>query len=192
MISGPPPWTITGFSPTYLSRTTSRGEGLAQLLVAHRRAAVLDHHRAPVELPDVGEGLEKRLYVCVLSHVVYSALIHVVVGQIAEVHVRHYVAAAECRPRAPPRAARGEVLGVDLGRAELVELLAGERHPGRLRDPAPVRVASEERRLHQRRVGDRACDPLGLLARGRSADLDPADPGRALTVGDDFERELQQ
>ena len=24
LISGPPPWTITGFSPTYLSRTTSR------------------------------------------------------------------------------------------------------------------------------------------------------------------------
>ena len=23
VISGPPPWTITGFSPTYLSRTTS-------------------------------------------------------------------------------------------------------------------------------------------------------------------------
>ena len=37
------------------------GEGLAQLLVAHRGAAVLDHDRAPVELPDVREGLEKGL-----------------------------------------------------------------------------------------------------------------------------------
>ncbi len=34
-------------------------EALAQRLVAHRRAAVLDHHRAAVELPDVGERLEQ-------------------------------------------------------------------------------------------------------------------------------------
>jgi hypothetical protein len=36
-------------------------ERLAELLVAHRRAAVLDDDRAPVELPDVRERLEKGL-----------------------------------------------------------------------------------------------------------------------------------
>ena len=56
-----------------------------------------------------------------------------------------------------------QLLGVDLGRAQLAELLAGQRHPGRLRDPAPVRVAAEQRRLDQRRVGDRPRDPLRLL-----------------------------
>ena len=35
------------------------GEVLAQVLVAHRRAAVLDHDRAAVELPDVGQRLEQ-------------------------------------------------------------------------------------------------------------------------------------
>ena len=51
-----------------------------RLLVAHRRAAVLDHHGAAVELADVGERLEQgvdvRAYVVLgLAHVVYSALI---------------------------------------------------------------------------------------------------------------------
>ena len=36
-------------------------ELVAQLLVGHRRAAVLDHHRAAVELADVGQRLEQRL-----------------------------------------------------------------------------------------------------------------------------------
>ena len=35
------------------------GEVLAQALLAHRRAAVLDHDGAAVELPDVGERLEQ-------------------------------------------------------------------------------------------------------------------------------------
>ena len=64
--------------------------------------------------------------------------------------------------------------------------------PGGLRDPAPVRVAAVERRLDQRRVGDRPRDPLGLVVVGRPGHLDPPDPGRALAVGDDLERELQQ
>ena len=37
------------------------GEAVAQRLVAHRRAAVLDHHRAAVELADVGQRLEQGL-----------------------------------------------------------------------------------------------------------------------------------
>jgi hypothetical protein len=47
------------------------GELLAQLRVAHRRAAVLDDDGAAVELPDVGKRLEKGSDV---PHVVYSAL----------------------------------------------------------------------------------------------------------------------
>jgi hypothetical protein len=39
------------------------GESLHQLLLAHRRAAVLDHHGAAVELPDVGKRLEERAYI---------------------------------------------------------------------------------------------------------------------------------
>ena len=64
------------------------GEGFAQLLVEHRRAAVLDHHRAAVELADVGQRLEQGLDAGPLlvmrccsvmrvgrcAHVVYSAL----------------------------------------------------------------------------------------------------------------------
>ena len=52
------------------------GELLPQRRVAHGRTAVLDHHRAAVELPDVGERLEQRLHVAQRSrhYVVYSAL----------------------------------------------------------------------------------------------------------------------
>ena len=57
------------------------GERLAQLLLAHRSAAVLDHDGAAVELPDVGKRLEEDLdptpcgllsAVCCLGQVVYS------------------------------------------------------------------------------------------------------------------------
>jgi hypothetical protein len=46
-------------------------ELLLQLRVGHRGAAVLDHDRLPVELPDVRERLQER---CDISHDVYSAL----------------------------------------------------------------------------------------------------------------------
>jgi hypothetical protein len=59
--------------PDVLEQDDVPGEGLPQLLVAHRRPAVLDHDRAPVELPDVGQGLEEGLDR--RGHVVYSALI---------------------------------------------------------------------------------------------------------------------
>ncbi len=47
--------------PDVLEQDDVGGEGLAQLLLAHRRAAVLDHHGAAVELADVGQRLEQRL-----------------------------------------------------------------------------------------------------------------------------------
>ena len=79
--------------------------------------------------------------------------------------MRARVAAAEPRPRSRPRRSSEPSSSASISAgAELVELLAGERHPGRLRDPAPVRVAAVERRLDQRRVGDRARDPLGLAS----------------------------
>ena len=69
-------------------------EVVAQRLVAHRRAAVLDHDRAPVELADVGQGLEQGLDV--RGHVVYSALMpDVLVGEVGEVDVGGGLAAAE-------------------------------------------------------------------------------------------------
>ena len=78
--------------PDVLEQDDVGGEGLAQRLLAHRRAAVLDHHGAAVELADVGQRLQQRLdadsgrprlrrllgHRCPLSlvaHVVYSALI---------------------------------------------------------------------------------------------------------------------
>ena len=62
-----------GVHPDVLEEHHVPGEGLPQLLVAHRRAAVLDHDRAAVELPDVGQRLEEGLDG--RGHVVYSALI---------------------------------------------------------------------------------------------------------------------
>jgi hypothetical protein len=59
--------------PDVLEQDHVGGERLAQLLVAHRSAAVLDHDRPPVELPDVREGLKQGRDV--RGHVVYSALI---------------------------------------------------------------------------------------------------------------------
>ena len=58
---------------------------------------------------------------------------------------------------------------------------ARQRRADRLRDAAPVGVAAEQRRLDQRRVGDRARDALGgLLA--AAAHAHAADPPRALAV----------
>ena len=47
--------------PDVLEQDDVGGEVLAQRLVAHRRAAVLDHHGLAVELPDVRQGLEEGL-----------------------------------------------------------------------------------------------------------------------------------
>jgi hypothetical protein len=70
--------------PDVLEKHDVARELLAQIGVGHRRPAVLDHDRAPVELADVGERLEQGGDVApprsVLScrllpfHVVYSAL----------------------------------------------------------------------------------------------------------------------
>ena len=57
--------------PDVLQQHDVAGEVLAQGVVLHGGAAVLDHHRLAVELPDVGERLEEGSDV---SHVVYSAL----------------------------------------------------------------------------------------------------------------------
>jgi hypothetical protein len=59
--------------PDVLEEDDVPGERLPQLLVAHRGTAILDHDRAAVELPDVGQRLEKGLDG--IGHVVYSALI---------------------------------------------------------------------------------------------------------------------
>jgi hypothetical protein len=71
-----------GVKPDVLEQDDVGGESLLELLVSHRRTAVLDDHRAAVELADVGERLEERANAgggigCgSLSHqVVYSELI---------------------------------------------------------------------------------------------------------------------
>jgi hypothetical protein len=45
-----------------LQKDDVRRKRLAQLLVLHGGAAVLDDDGAPVKLPDVGKGLEECLY----------------------------------------------------------------------------------------------------------------------------------
>ena len=47
--------------PDVLEEDDVARERLAELLVTHRGAAVLDHDRAAVELPDVGQRLEEGL-----------------------------------------------------------------------------------------------------------------------------------
>jgi hypothetical protein len=47
--------------PDVLEQDHVAREGVAQLLVEHRRAAVLDDHGAAVELADIGQRLEQRL-----------------------------------------------------------------------------------------------------------------------------------
>ena len=173
-MSGPPPWTITGFRPTYLSSTTSVANAVAQLLVAHRRAAVLDHHRAAVELADVGQRLEQRLDARRLarsgSRRVLRVEPHVVVGQVAEVDVGRGVAAAEARPRSRPRRSSPPSSSASIASGPSSSSSSpASAMPGRLGDPAPVGVAAVERGLDQRRVGDRPRDPLGLLAPTRAS-----------------------
>src|SRR5262249_44415622 len=52
----------------------------------------------------------------------------------------------------------------------------------RLHDPAPVRVAAEQRSLHQRRVRDRAREPVGVAITPRALDGDRGELGHSLTV----------
>ena len=68
---------------------------------------------------------------------------------------------------------------------------ARQRGADRLRDPPPVRVAAVQRRLDERRVGDRAGDPLD----GRvvaAVHVHAADPLGALAVAHDLQREPAQ
>ena len=189
------------------------GEGVAQLLVEHRRAAVLDHHRAAVELADVGQRLEQRLdarcrrratagparssatapLARVAHQVVYSRVDpHVLVAEVGEPDV----GGAPPRPSRRPISASSVSPPSSAASIESAPISSrsspGQRGAGGLGDPAPVGVAAEERRLDQRRVGDRAGDPLGLGGAGRLADLDPADPGGALAVADDLDRQLHE
>ncbi len=166
--------------PDVLEQDDVAREVVAQRLVAHRRAAVLDDDRAAVELADVGQRLEQRLDAALgrprplrraaaIAHVVYSALsVDVLVGEVAEEDVGRAAAAAEVDRDLRLGAVLAELVGVDVAGAELVDVvLAGERHPRRLGDPAPVRVAAVEGGLDQRRVGDRAGDALGLARASR-------------------------
>ena len=61
VIAGPPPCTTTGLTPHVLQEHDVARELLAQRRVLHRRAAVLDDDRPPVELADVRQGLEEGL-----------------------------------------------------------------------------------------------------------------------------------
>ena len=70
--------------------------------------------------------------------------------------------------------------------------IPGEGRASCLGDAAPVRVPTEQGCLHQRRVGDPTGDHSASSAVGGPPYLDPSDPGRPFTVGDDLQRELEQ
>ena len=108
-MSGPPPWTTTGFMPTYLSSTTSRANSSRSAGSVHRRAAVLDDDGLAVELADVRERLEQRGDVARRrsAHVVYSALIgHVLVAEVGEEDLGLVALAGQVDRRTRPRRPR--------------------------------------------------------------------------------------
>ena len=77
-MSGPPPWTMTGFMPTYLQQGDVGGEAFLELVALHGGAAVLDDDGLAGELLDVRQRLQEDLdpllmFVVVHVHVVYSA-----------------------------------------------------------------------------------------------------------------------
>src|SRR5581483_12163720 len=72
------------------------------------------------------------------------------------------------------------------------ELFQIERHPrlaGRHYDSPEIRIAYEERRLDQRRVGDLARDPLRVGSTARAPHLDRDELGRAFAVAHQLARE---
>ena len=68
-MSGPPPWTTIGFSPTYFSSTTSRAKSSRSSGSVIAAPPYLMTTVLAVELPDVRERLEQGADV-VRAHVV--------------------------------------------------------------------------------------------------------------------------
>ena len=99
--------------------------------------------------------------------------------------------AAPARPRRRGRPRRRRRPARPRSRCRAAAAPRRDRRADRLRDPAPVRVAAVQRRLDQRRVGDRARRARHDSARGRRDDH-AADPRGALAVAHDQQRELAQ
>src|SRR5262249_19145212 len=206
VISGPPPWTITGFIPTYLRRTTS---------LANASRSSSSCMAAPPYLMTIVRPWNWRMYGSASSRVSTEEVTpkppispqrseamaesrgvlrvdpDVLGGEVAEVDVGARLSAAEGDTDLGLGAVAGEVGGADPVGPELLELLAGPGHAGGLGDPAPVGVAAVEGGLDQRRIGDRAGHPLRLVRALRAGHLHPPDPRGALSVGDDLERQLE-
>src|SRR4051794_7058338 len=108
---------------------------------------------------------ERVLHLVALHSVLELA--HLVLGQ------RH----------ALPRAHDGVALDLEVDDEAALHHLAGG-----LQNAPVVRVGAVERRLHERRVGDRARDALNVVA--IPAHDDPAGPPRTLAVAHDQHREL--
>ena len=132
--------------PDVLQQHHVARELLAQRLVLHRRAAVLDHDRAAVELPDVGQRLQQRADVGHLrrhSGRVVRVERHVVVREVREEHLGLAPPRPAARPHTRPqraRTARASSLLV------VVERHARRRTPAcprsRRRPPAAARPAA--------------------------------------------------
>ena len=210
VISGPPPWTIDRVEPDVLEQDDVGGEGLAQRLLAHRRAAVLDHHGAAVELADVGQRLEQRLDAgsgrprlrCLLGHRCSSRSRscrvlrvdpHVLVAEVGEPDVGAVLAAAEPQRRSRPRRSSAPSSASSIASAPI----SSRSSPA---SAIPAAWAIRPQFGSRPKSAVLTSGELAIARATRSAsageaaplDLDPADPRGALAVGDDLERELQQ
>src|SRR3954454_20389309 len=207
-MSGPPPCTMTGLRPTYLRRTTSVAK-------ASRRAS--SRIAAPPYLMTTVRPWNSRMYGSASRSVSTLALtqpllfgfgpgphllvrasasrrvlrveLHIIRGEVREVHVRGALAALEAQSDLGLGVVAAERDGVDVVGSELGQLLARRGHSGRLCDPPPVGVAPVQGGLDERRVGDCARHPLGLVVVLRTGHLDAAHAACTLSVGDDLERE---
>src|SRR5215212_5450126 len=209
-MSGPPPWTTIGLSPTYLSSTTSRANS------SRSSGSVI---AAPPYLMTTVLPWNSRMYGSASSSVPTSGIDAVMSGSV--VGIDPHVLVGEVREEHLGLGARLAVVQAD----RVLDLMAGDRQrerllvirthaaglahrhaldrdveldrqveqhaADRLRDPPPVGVAAMQRRLHERGVGDRARRALDRLAVAAAHEHAP-DALRALAVSDDQQRELAQ
>src|SRR6478752_2038104 len=153
-MSGPPPCTITGLSPQYLSRTTSVAKpsrssssrmAAPPAACGRWRSGLRRSYRAPPAQD--AKRRSRRIYSCRVLRVDS----YVLGGQVREVDMSGAVAALQAQRDLRLGGVGGELVGLDRLGPQFGELGPGQRDPGRLGDPAPVAVAPGEGRLDQRR-----------------------------------------
>src|SRR5436305_1268623 len=203
-MSGPPPWTTIGLSPTYLSSTTSR---------ANSSRSAGSSIAAPPYLITTVLPWNSLMYGSASSSVLTSRIgtvscrvlrvdAHVLVREVGEEHLGLRAAARQLdleldlvalhrgverlRVVGHHRSRRAHANALDR-HVERERRGFGKRAADRLHDPPPVGVAAVQRRLDERRVRDRARGRLGGVGVA-PADDHARDPARALPARHDHDR----